>query len=112
NSSGTCGPDIMSFLLLHPEVYDARDHTSPILQELPVILREVPMRCARRLASRRAGRPKDPRLVVRPKLRILRRLRMTLTQEGGQEFEAFSTFRQRSRGSYAVGSAAMRPPQP
>ena len=32
-------------------------------EELHVILREVPMRCARRLASRRAGRPKDPLLV-------------------------------------------------
>jgi Zinc-binding dehydrogenase/Acyl-protein synthetase, LuxE len=33
-------------------------------EELHVILREVPMRCARRLASRRAGRPKDPLLVI------------------------------------------------
>src|SRR5207248_7671343 len=53
NSSGTCGPDIMSFLLLHPEVYDARDHTSPILQELPVILRRNP--CAALAGSLRAG---------------------------------------------------------
>src|SRR5437763_15731960 len=77
HSSGTCGPDIMSFLLLHPEVYDARDHTSPTRQELAVILREVPMRCARGLASRRGTATEGSGSGVRrPALesRILRRL--------------------------------------